>query len=560
MNTTQYDAPVLIAGGGPVGMTLALELAHHGVASIVVEENETTTQYPKMDLTNARSMELFRRLGVADRMREVGVPPDHLLDIVWATSPNGHVLWRFDYPSPNRQRELARARNDGTVTSEPPLRVSQIVIEPVLKSAIDASPLVDVRFGWKFTDFVQDDGGVTATIVNGSSREDRTVRAAWLAGCDGGRSQVRRAAGIELEGNFAVFQAYSVQFRSTDPVFVRFGDNPPYHLQTSAGSLVCQNGKDVFTLHAALPPGTDMDTADPKVVLDAFVGQRVDAEIGIYGSWTPHVVVARSYRVGRVLLAGDSAHQLIPTGGYGMNSGIGDAAGLGWALGAVINGWGGESLLDAYETERRPIAVRNLNASTVHMGVRVQIGPLLAEAVAQGGIDEPGAAERRAELGRRLADLGNAENEMWGIEYDYRYQDSPIVWSEPGTPPPADPARVIPNTWPGSRLPMIFLADGTPLFDKLGREFTLVVIGDADPGGLPDAAATAGVPLEVVRLDDEPKLAILERPLILVRPDHHVAWRGVRPPDDAALVVATVTGRANCLSDPAAVEHAATAP
>lgn len=207
----EYDTEVLIAGGGPVGMTLALELARHGVRSLLVERNATTTTHPKMDLTNGRSMELFRRLGIVDKLRAVGVPASEPLDIVWATSPLGHVLHRFAYPSPLASAEIARLANDGTGTREPAMRVSQIVLEPVLKREIDASPLVDVRFGWTYSALEQDAEGVTATIADSRTGEERRVRARFLAGCDGGGSKVRRDLGIALEGQHAIAQAFMVQ-------------------------------------------------------------------------------------------------------------------------------------------------------------------------------------------------------------------------------------------------------------------------------------------------------------------------------------------------------------
>ncbi|MGH2900832.1 MAG: FAD-dependent monooxygenase, partial [Solirubrobacteraceae bacterium] len=208
------ETPVLIAGGGPVGMTLALELASHGVRSLLVERNASTTRHPKMDLTNGRSMELFRRLGLVDRLRAAGVPADHPFDIVWATSATGQLLHRFAYPSSEQRRAEARERNDGTYTREPPMRVSQIVIEPVLKQAIDAHPLVDVRFGWAFESLCQDADGVTAVIRSSATGEDQRVRAAYLAGCDGGSSAVRTALGIGLEGQLRITNAYMVHFRS----------------------------------------------------------------------------------------------------------------------------------------------------------------------------------------------------------------------------------------------------------------------------------------------------------------------------------------------------------
>ncbi|EPR15189.1 FAD-monooxygenase [Sphingobium indicum IP26] len=527
---------VLIAGGGPVGMSLALELAHHGVRSVLLERNPTTTTHPKMDLTNGRSMELFRRLGVADKLRAAGVPASEPLDVVWATSGSGSILHRFAYAAPDAAREAARVRNDGTDTLEPAMRVSQIVLEPVLKKLVDANPLVDVRFGWAYEAFEQDAEGVTATIRNGGTGETASIRALYLAGCDGGGSRVRRDAGIDLEGMHAIGEAYMVHFRSTDhQALAKFGI--AYHLQTAHGTLIAQNGHDIWTLQTLAPPDSD-----PDELLRNFMGRSFDYEILVANPWTPHMVVANRLRNGRIFLAGDAAHQVIPTGGYGMNTGIGDAVDLGWKLAAAVKGWGGEALLESYEVERLAIARRNREAAQRHLEVRLAIINLFLEAQAEGDLEGAEASERRLELGRRIAELGNAENESWGIEHGYRYR-SPVICSD-GPELALDPMRAAPTTFPGSRLPSLHLADGRPLFDLLGPEFTLIATGQANIGGFEAAAAAAGVPVTVVRLDREPVLDLLERPLLLVRPDQHVAWRGVAAPDDWASILATVTGRA----------------
>ncbi|MDO9714398.1 FAD-dependent monooxygenase, partial [Paracraurococcus lichenis] len=192
--------PVLVAGGGPVGMTLALELARRGVRCLLAERNPATTQHPKMDITNARSMELFRRLGVADALRAVAVPEDSNFDVAWITTLAGHELHRFRYPSVEDWRQLIRETNDGTMPAEPSMRVSQVEIEPVLQRAVLAHPLVEARWGVAFEDLAQDAGGVTATLRRAADGGTERVRCAWLAGCDGGTSAVRRALGIPLEG------------------------------------------------------------------------------------------------------------------------------------------------------------------------------------------------------------------------------------------------------------------------------------------------------------------------------------------------------------------------
>lgn len=533
------EVPVLIAGGGPVGMTLALNLARYGIRSIVAERNPTTTQHPKMDLTNGRSMELFRRLGLVDRLRDAGVPRGNAFDIAWFTSLSGEELYRFHYPSADEQTALVRTENDGHHASEAGLRVSQIEIEPVLKRAIDENPLIDVRFGTRFDRLVgQDAEGVTADLVEEATGTPIRVRSAYLAACDGGGSRVRRQIGIDLDGQMAVAGAYMVHFRSTDPILLKWG--PTWHYQNGAGTIIAQNDQDIFTLQAWLIPGLGLEEKTPQQVLEDWVGQPFEYQILQANPWAANFVVAQRYREGRVVLAGDSAHQFIPTGGYGMNSGIADAAGLAWVLAALLEGWGGDELLDAYEQERRTTAWWHLRAAERHMAVRGEIGQFYAEAGAIEG-ETPEHAANRAALADRIAQIGNAENESWGVELGYRYDESPVVVGD-GDAPAVDPLTYRPDTTPGARMPHVFLSEGIALHDRLGLYFTLVVIDDGDASALTKAAAEAGAPLEVLVLKRPDLLPIYQCNMLLVRPDQHIAWRGDELPDDARALIQRVTG------------------
>jgi 2-polyprenyl-6-methoxyphenol hydroxylase-like FAD-dependent oxidoreductase len=538
---SQINVPVLIAGGGPVGMTLALNLARYGVRSILVERNRTTTKHPKMDLTNGRSMELFRRLNLTEKLRDAGVPRENPFDISWVTSMAGHELHRFRYPSSAQAADLLRTQNDGSQASEAGLRVSQIVIEPVLKRAIDANPLIDVRFGTSFERLVdQDADGVTAEIYCEDTGSTETIRCQYLAGCDGGGSRVRRQVQIALDGDMAVAGAHMVHFRSTaSDVLQRWGVT--WHYQSGTGTIIAQDDREIYTLQAWLIPGLGIDTMRPEDVLEGWVGKKFDYEILQANPWTANFVVAQKFGQGRVLLAGDSAHQFIPTGGYGMNSGVADAAGLSWVLAALIQGWGGDELLKAYDLERRPTAWWHLEASRRHMGVRMEIGKLYAEA---GNLDGEGPEARanREALANKLAQLGNAENESWGVELGYRYDQSPVVCSE-ANPPPVSPIKYEPNTWPGARLPHVFLGDGESIHDKLGLYFTFLAVDRVDANPIERAAASLGIPLVVVQLSRPDLLPLYQRPFLLIRPDQHVAWRGDTVPQQFDVVLQRAVGR-----------------
>jgi len=331
-----------------------------------------------------------------------------------------------------------------------------------------------------------------------------------------------------------------VHFRTEDRALLqRWGVT--WHYQSGSGTIIAQNDDDIYTLQAWLIPGMGIEDMRPEDVLENWVGKKFDYEILQANPWTANFVVANRYVSGRVALAGDAAHQFVPTGGYGMNSGMADAAGLAWVLAALVGGWGGDRLLEAYEAERKATAWWHLRAAQGHMDVRIQMSGLYAESGDLDG-EGPEADAKRAEVGRKIAALGNAENESWGVEHGYRYDDSPIVAHEPN-PPEIDRLTYRPSTWPGARMPHIFLADGTPIHDRLGLWFTLVAFGDADVSAMVAAAAEAGIPLDVLRLNRPDLRTIYERDLLLVRPDQHVAWRGDRLPDDVGGLLRLVAGR-----------------
>src|ERR1700757_4659558 len=509
------QVPVLIAGGGPVGLTLALTLAQHGVAAMMVERNPSTTAHPKMDITNGRSMELFRHLGVADQLRKVAVPEDHRFDVSWVTKLNGWELARFRYPTVQQHSALIRHCTDGTMTREPAMRVSQVLLEPALKNILETrAPQIDVRYGWGLDSFRQDDNGVDVVIRSSATEATRTVRAQYLAGCDGAGSVVRRGLGIRLADidlrrlaarelglrrlvpafiraylsdreTPADGRVYLIHFTSPDSELLeRFGT--AWHTQSPEGwTLISQNDRDCWTLHTLLGAGVDADAIDPKQFLFARLGIEFDCDIIVANAWRPRLSLADSYGRGRVWLAGDSAHQVVPAGGYGMNTGVGDAVGLGWMLTAILQGWGDHRLLDAYEAERHSVAVRNRTASARHTLVRLAIKTNYRKTIHTEGW----AGERsRRRLGREILDLGNLETESDGIEFGYRYDSSPVICNEQHTAPADHMHAYTPSTRPGKRPPSLFLEDGQAIFDLFGLGFTLLRFADLDVDSLADAA------------------------------------------------------------------------
>ncbi|MAT50720.1 MAG: FAD-monooxygenase [Porticoccaceae bacterium] len=512
---------VLVVGGGPVGMMVARTLGHFGVECMLVERNETTTTHPKMDITNARSMELFRRVGLADGLRAVAVPDGNPFDVSWITTLTGHELHRFVYPGADGARQQIAEQNDGSQPSEPPMRVSQVLIEPVLREAIEGHPSVDVHFGCAFESLENTGDGVLATLRT-SAGQLKTVHARYLVACDGGGSLVRKQLDISLSGQARVSQRFITHFRSdARDLLQRWGK--AWHYQSNRGTLVAQNDVDTWTLLSRFPENTEPEDINPSQLISDFVGKDIDHEVLVANAWTPHLLVADRYRDGNVFLAGDSAHQYIPTGGYGMNTGIGDAFDIAWKLAAVLHGWGGKTLLDAYENERQPVGIANCRGAARHNAVRVKIAELYSPLL---GDEGPDADAERHRVGAEIARIGNAENECVGLELGYIYADSPVICHDGDHEFSDDPRIYRPTTTPGARLPSVILSSGENIYQRLGQWFTLLCTQPCETSGFEQVAAAHKLPLSVVDISNERVAGVYRTPAILVRPDHHVAWRG----------------------------------
>jgi len=532
---------VLVAGGGPVGLTLARDLARRGIDVMLVERNRATTRHPKMDNTNVRSMELFSLAGLEPALRAVAVPEANPFDVSWVTTMTGHELKRFPLPSPTRARAIYRECNDGNQPFAPAMRVSQAEIEPVLKRALEKEPLAEVRFGVGLADLAEDDDGVTATLWNSATGETEQVRCRYLAGCDGGGSMVREALGIGLEGRANIMPRFMTHFRTDDPearaLLQRWGVT--WHYQSIHGTLIAQNDVDTWTLHTRYPENA-RDGASPETLVARFVGREIPLQVLVANPWSPHLLVAQSAGTRRVLLAGDAGHQYIPTGGYGMNTGIGDAFGLSWILAAVLEGFGGPGLIEAYERERRPIWQQNCAASGRHNAVRVEVAALYGPELEAAGEE---GAQVRAMVAAEIARLGNAEAESLGLEMGYHYAGSPIVAAEPSAQVPWNPDTYVCHTVPGGRLPSLYLGDGRAVYELLSRWFTLLVMGNADASAAEKVAAARGIPLKVARIADNHARQVYAADMLLVRPDQHIAWRGSSLDETAAAkVLAMATG------------------
>jgi 2-polyprenyl-6-methoxyphenol hydroxylase-like FAD-dependent oxidoreductase len=542
--THTLHTPVLIAGGGPTGLVLAAELSRHGVRSVLAERNAHTTVFPKMDITNGTSMELLQRLGVANELRDIGVGPTHSFDVVFSSGLNGPVHGRWRQPSVDEQRGVIAATTDGSVPAQPWQRCSQANFEAMMMERAHRDPHVDVRQGWRLQTCRQDGEGVTAELADRDGNTI-TVHADYLVGCDGASSRVRAELGIEMAGAAELTTFALVHFRSRD-IAKLHALGQFWHLYTASGAvLIAQDEIDTWTLHLDLGPQSDAadPIGDPKEFVARTLGTPIHIdEVLASSTWRPSAMLADSYGDGRILLAGDAAHTMIPTGGYGMNTGLGDAVNLGWKLAAAVQGWAGPRLLASYEQERRPVGERNRNACLENAMVILQYRDMVnAELVDARPAHSDGVAEFLA--------VNNAENISLGIELDVRYDDSSVVVADGSSAPAWDRRRFVPTVRPGHRAPNIVITGTETLFDRFGPQFTLVdALGDSSQSSRIIGAATeAGLPVEHLLIADPAVAQLYRHRLVLIRPDLHVAWSGTDA-TNAAEIIAQVRGK-----EPAAV-------
>ncbi|MDA3635179.1 MULTISPECIES: FAD-dependent monooxygenase [Rhodococcus] len=517
---------VVVVGAGPVGFTLAIDLGRRGVRTLLVEKDPTTKEWPKMDRSNARTMEFYRRLGIADEVRAAGYPADGSMDVFIVTRLSDPPLVKLEYPSVAEHRATIAATTDASEPLEPYQLVAQNDLEPVLKRVAESTPNVTVRFGYNLVDFIQDDEGVTVTLEDLAGARE-TVRTGYLSGCDGGISTIRKKLGIKLEGQGSIRQLRQVTFRS-DELYdkIPIGKGRHYYVADAEGSaFVVQGSRKDFTLNIAI----DVDADLAQAVRDR-VGFDFDFTIRNSTNWKLHLLLAERYRDERVLLAGDAVHLVIPTGGLGMNTGVGDAIDLAWKLAGTVQGWGGPGLLDSYETERRKVGARNVQASGwAAQGMslwRDLVTPEITE-------DTPAGATLRSEVGAAANIHHRRVHEMIGVEWGYSYAGSDLIAHEDDNITDWDTTTYTAHTRPGVRVPHIWLQDGRAMQDALGQDYTFIdLTGSADTTAVEADFARLGAPLEVLRIDDPNVRAAYDCSLLLVRPDLHVFWRGDVLPED----------------------------
>ena len=528
--------PVLIIGGGPVGLILAIDLARRGVRSIAFDETDGTITFPTGENLNARTMEHFRHWGIADRVRYSGFPPDYRRNVRFVTRVMGYQLTCFE-----RTSNSVAMPAEAAVSPEWSIWCPKFFLDPTLRDYAASSPAADVRYGWQCESVSQTDEAVYADVIEVATGRRQRFAAQYLVGCDGGASAVRRSVGIPLEGAFAEGQNLGIFFRAptllpTNP----YGSASQYWLANAdgVGPVSAVDGRERWRLSIEYPRDKLADM-DPAQVVRTALGADLPFEILHVRPWAGHRVVAERYRQGRVFLAGDSAHMMWPRGGFGLNTGAGDAFNLAWKLAAVIQDWGGAGLLDSYDPERRPVGWRNVNAAADNRAAEIAV-PIPAHLEE----DSEVGASVRASVAEYIERTRRKEWNTLGIQFGYRYESAVCVLD--GTPPPSDdPAIYEPTTRPGSRAPHAWLPDGRSTLDLWSDGFTLLQLSPAAAAtGFERAAAERRMPLTVVGVTDSGVADLYGQRLVLVRPDGHVAWRAEHAPEDPGAILDQVRGAA----------------
>lgn len=548
----EVETEILIAGGGPCGLTLANELGRRGIRCLLVDPKPGTAFNPQANATQARTMEHFRRLGFANEIRALGLPADHPTDIAYLTRYAGRELARIHLPTAAEAIEKIKTMTGSWSAAELPHRVSQKFVEATLRRHAEAWTSSDVRYGWRLERFAENGEGIEASVRPTEGGDPVAVKARFLVGADGPRSPVRTQLDIEWGGvtgiqrEFMGGRMFALYLRA--PQFLSVLKHPKAWMYVAVNHerrafMASVDGVGEYAFHAAVHPHEDPERwteADARRIFAETVGVEVPIEVLSMGVWMAgHALVAKQFQRGRVFIAGDAAHLFTPTGGLGYNTAVEDAVNLGWKLAAVLRGQASPALLESYEAERRPLAERNTGYARRFAD---SVGLFTARPVLEEDSPE-GEAERQA-AAQHLNAHARLEFNIPGVTFGGRYDGSPVIVPDGTEPPPDEPNRYQPTACPGGRPPHAWLEDGRSLFDLFGRDWTLLAVGAEPPdtGPFEAAAQQRGLDLLVVRLPHSRLRDLYEAPLVLIRPDQIVAWRGCAA-GNAQAVLDQATGR-----------------
>ncbi len=538
---------VLIVGAGPVGLTLALDLAQRGVEVTVAECRAAHEPPPvKCNQISARSMEIFRRLGVAKKLREAGLPADYPNDVVSRITATGIELARVPIPARGERFNGASGPDTSWPTPEHTHRINQIYFEPVLSAHAASQPRIRMLNRTMVEEFAQEDDRVLAVARNLDSGEPVKIMCRYLVGCDGGKSMVRRSIGAKLDGVPALQRVQSTYIRAPDLLrrlpgkraWLYYSLNP-----RRCGMMMAVDGREKWLIHNYLYHGEqDFEAVDRDWAIRQIlgVGPAFHYEVISKEDWTSRRLVAEKFRDRRVFICGDAAHLWVPHGGYGMNAGIADAANLSWMLAAVLKDWAEPAILDAYEAERHPV-IEQTSQLITDIAKRVMMHR--REISADIERDDAVGDAARVRIGSAAYDIDVTQQCCAGLNFGYCYENSPIIMHDGEMPPIYEMGNFTPSIVPGCRAPHIWLGEGRSLYDALGMGFTLIRTDTrAEVEGIFDAAARKQVPLALLDIDTPDARELYSHKLTLVRPDQHIVWRGGAAPVSPAALIDRVCG------------------
>src|ERR1700692_4508857 len=472
------DPDVLIVGAGPVGLTLAIDLAWRGIAVTVVETRaRAAAPEPKCNHVAARTMEIFRRLGLAEKVRNAGLPADYPHDILYRTTFTGQELTRIPIPC-RRDRFTTKDGPDcNWPTPEPPHRINQIFLEPILFEHAAAQRRIRIISRTSVEDVVVEDTSATGALGDLETGAVRRLSCRYLIGCDGARSIVRKAIGAELAGD-AVVQRVQSTFIRAPGLIDRQHSAPAWGTGVinprRAGMVYAIDGCERWLVHNYMKPGeADFDSVDRDACIRAILGVGADFSYDIISreDWYGRRLIANRFRDRCAFIAGDAAHIWVPYAGYGMNAGIADAMNLSWLLAAHLNGWAPSSILDAYEAERWPIASQVSRFAMSHAEAESRRRGAIPDEIEDVGAK--GDLARR-EIGRLTYEINVQQYAAAGLNFGSYYDASPIIAYDASQHPAYTMDSYTPSTVPGCRTPHLVRADGSSLYDAMGPEFTLL--------------------------------------------------------------------------------------
>ncbi len=544
------ESDVLIVGAGPVGLTLAIDLAWRGVDVTVVETRaRAAPPEPKCNHVAARTMEIFRRLGLAEKVRNAGLPADYPHDISYRTTFTGQELTRIRIPC-RRDRFTTKDGPDcNWPTPEPPHRINQIFLEPILFEHAAARPRIRIINRTSVEDVVVEDTSANVGLRDLETGAARRLSCRYLIGCDGARSVVRKAIGAELSGDAVVQRVQSTFIRAPDLIDRQQHErawgtgvvNP-----RRAGMVYAIDGRERWLVHNYMKPGeADFDSVDRDACIRTILGVGPDFKYDILSreDWYGRRLIASKFRDRCAFISGDAAHIWVPYAGYGMNAGIADAMNLSWLLAAHLNGWAPASILDAYEAERWPITSQVSRFAMSHAEAEIRRRGAVPDEIEDAG--SQGELARR-EVGRLAYEINVQQYACAGLNFGTYYDRSPIVAYDGSEHPAYTMNSYTPSSVPGCRTPHLWREDGSSLYDAMGPEFTLLRFDRAvDVAALEAAARTRGVPLRILDIERPKTASFYGGGLVLSRPDQHVAWRGDRLPADPLALVDRVRGAAS---------------